>query len=101
MDGLLSFVVFAAMFYLMMRFGCGAHMMRGHGRHAHRDQPSLDATTTDPVCGMPVLSGDGYAGMHAGQEFRFCSKACLDRFETSPGQYIATDSGDHTTRTAA
>jgi hypothetical protein len=43
MDGLLSFVVFAALFYLMMRFGCGAHMMRGHGRHARHD--SGDPTT--------------------------------------------------------
>lgn len=37
MNGLLSLVVFAASFYLMMRFGCDAHMMRGYGRHArHR-----------------------------------------------------------------
>ena len=49
MDGLLSFVVFAAGFYLMMRFGCGGHMRRNRGQHAHREQPSLETTTTDRV----------------------------------------------------
>ncbi len=34
MDGLLSFLLFAGLFYLMMRFGCGAHMVHGHG-HGH------------------------------------------------------------------
>jgi hypothetical protein len=43
MDGLLSFVIFVASVYLMMRFGCGAHMMRGHGRHARHD--AADHTT--------------------------------------------------------
>ena len=37
MDGLLSLVIFVASFYLMMRFGCGAHMMRGHGRYGRHD----------------------------------------------------------------
>ena len=26
MEGLLSFLVFGGLFYLMMRYGCGAHM---------------------------------------------------------------------------
>jgi hypothetical protein len=43
MNGFLSFAVFAALFYLMMRFGCGVHMMRGHERHARHD--SGDHTT--------------------------------------------------------
>jgi hypothetical protein len=28
MRGLLSLLVYAGLFYLMMRFGCGAHMIR-------------------------------------------------------------------------
>ena len=32
MNGLVSLLLFAAFFYLMMRFGCGAHMVHGdHG----------------------------------------------------------------------
>ena len=34
MDGLLSLLLFAGLFFLMMRFGCGAHM--AHGGHGHQ-----------------------------------------------------------------
>ncbi len=34
MDGLLSFLLFAGLFFLMMRFGCGSHV--GHGGHGHQ-----------------------------------------------------------------
>ena len=33
MSGLGSLLLFAAFFYFMMRFGCGAHMVHGHGGH--------------------------------------------------------------------
>jgi hypothetical protein len=38
MEGLLWFLVLGGLFYFMMRFGCGAHMIHGHsghGEHAH------------------------------------------------------------------
>lgn len=56
MDRLLSFLVFAAFFYLMMRFGCGAHMVHGnHGGHGHEGNQGADkGSAKDPVCGMPV-----------------------------------------------
>ena len=31
MEGLGTLLLFAALFYFMMRFGCGAHMVHGHG----------------------------------------------------------------------
>ncbi len=34
MEGLLSLLLFAALFFLMMRFGCGSHI--AHGGHGHR-----------------------------------------------------------------
>ena len=35
MRGLLTLLLYAGFFYLMMRFGCGAHMVHGgHGGHA-------------------------------------------------------------------
>jgi hypothetical protein len=34
MEGLFSLLLFAGLFFLMMRFGCGSHV--GHGGHGHR-----------------------------------------------------------------
>jgi hypothetical protein len=33
MEGLLTPLLFAALFSFMMRFGCGAHAVHGHGAH--------------------------------------------------------------------
>ena len=45
MEGLGSLLFFAALFYFMMRFGCGAHMVHGHdvggrGDHAGHGGPA-------------------------------------------------------------
>ena len=86
MQGLLSLLLFAAFFYFMMRFGCGAHMV--HGSHGgHRDHGVPTVSTADPVCGMEVQPGQGYAKMHEGREYRFCSRQCLDQFELEPQRY--------------
>ncbi len=98
MQGLLSFLLFAVFFYLMMRFGCGAHMVHGgHGGHAgyagheeHGADPGATASAAkDPVCGMEVPTGQGYAKMHQGRQYRFCSRRCLDDFEATPERYVA------------
>lgn len=34
MDSLLSLLLFAGLFFVMMRFGCGSHVM--HGGHGHQ-----------------------------------------------------------------
>lgn len=49
MEGLISLLLFAAFFYLMMRVGCGAHMVHGHGGGRE-----AGARHKDPVCGMDV-----------------------------------------------
>ena len=86
MDGLLTLLLFAGFFYLMMRYGCGAHRVHGgHGGHA--GQPDA-AKTVDPVCGMEVEPTQGYGKMHEGQLYRFCSRACLDQFEADPGRFL-------------
>lgn len=92
MDRLLSFMLFVAFFYLMMRFGCGAHMV--HGRHNHEgDQGHGDGGTSakDPVCGMAVEPGQGYSKHVQGQELRFCSKQCLDKFDDEPQRYLSKE----------
>jgi len=81
MGDFLSFLVFAGFFYLMMRHGCGAHMI--HGKHN-----LVDVDHTDPVCGMKVGKSTGYGMVHDDHLYRFCSRTCLDSFESDPDQYI-------------
>lgn len=93
MEGLFSLLLFAALFYVMMRFGCGAHMVHGHGRHGGHGAPGQGdptaASAVDPVCGMAVDPTKGYTKVHDGHAYRFCSRACLDTFEAAPQQYAA------------
>jgi len=102
MEGLLGLLLWAGLFYFMMRFGCGAHMVHGHGGHGehggdrektegahagHAQHGATMSTAVDPVCGMGVGPDKGYVKMHEGRQYRFCSRACLDKFEANPGQY--------------
>jgi len=105
MGGLLTLLLIAGLFYFMMRFGCGAHAVHGHGGggqgghggHAgHGDTGGTEHpgdTATDPVCGMAVAPGHGYTVTHGGRTFRLCSRACLDKFEASPDQYASVQGG--------
>lgn len=101
MDGLVSFLLFAAFFYFMMRFGCGAHMVHGHGGGGHGEHAGHGEhgnreggrDTKDPVCGMDVAPNQGYTKMHGGREYRLCSRACLDKFEANPDRYASVQGG--------
>ena len=90
MDGLISLLLFAGFFYLMMRFGCGAHMVHGgHGKHGkHGGQGGTDVKHVDPVCGMQVDPQEGYGKMYGGELYRFCSRKCLDQFEDEPDKFL-------------
>jgi YHS domain-containing protein len=90
MRGLLSLLVYAALFYLMMRFGCGAHMVHGHGSHASAGEGGASAgSAKDPVCGMVVEPEQGYTKNHDGRPLHFCSRNCLDKFEAEPQRYLS------------
>lgn len=97
MEGLLWFLVLGGLFYVMMRFGCGAHMVHGHGEHGghggHAGHGG-DGEHTDPVCGMTVAADQGYGKMHQGTLYRFCSRSCLDKFEADPDKYLKPAGGD-------
>ncbi len=91
MEGLLSFLIIGGLFFLMMRYGCGAHMAHGsHNRHSgHGDNNAGDEINhTDPVCGMDVDMNQGYGKMYEGQLYRFCTRSCLDRFDADPEKYL-------------
>ena len=99
METLLYFLVWAGLIFLMMRFGCGAHVMgHGHGQHGGRhtsgDRDRLrwvpPETDTDPVCGMTVQTDKAKSAVHDGTVYYFCSNECRDRFEQAPRLYIGT-----------
>ena len=93
MEGLFSLLMFAGLFYFMMRFGCGAHMVHGgHGSHgsgkeSEKSHGGRATSARDPICGMAVTPETGYGRMYEGREYRFCSRKCLDQFETDPARY--------------
>lgn len=95
MEGLFSLLLFAGLFYLMMRFGCGAHMAHGHSGHEQREHSGhsqgapTPESSVDPVCGMEVAPDKGYTKVYEGRPYRLCSRACLDKFEARPQQYAA------------
>lgn len=86
MEGFISLLIFAGLFYLMMRFGCGAHMI--HGKHHGGHEKTDDNKHVDPVCGMEVDVNKGYGKMHEGSLYRFCSRDCLDKFDREPEKFI-------------
>ncbi len=92
MSGILYFALWAALIFVMMRFGCGAHVM-GHGGHRRRHDthgqiPPVKAT--DPVCGMTVETATAKSSARSGHVYYFCSQTCREKFEASPGTYLKT-----------
>lgn len=93
-ESVLYLLVLAALFFVMMRFGCGAHVM-GHGHH--RDGARAGASpgrgsappekATDPVCGMTVETASAKSAVHEGRAYYFCSQGCREKFEANPAAY--------------
>lgn len=88
MEGLGTLLFWAALFFLLMRFGCGAHMIRGRGAHGEPKHDNRKNKHIDPVCDMEVEVDQGYGKMYEGELYRFCSRSCLDKFESDPKHYI-------------
>jgi len=110
MESLLYFALFAGLFFLMMRFGCGAHVMHRHGRHEEHDRlgsvPPVGAdrwvppaTAIDPVCEMTVNTATAKSSIHDGTIYYFCSAKHREQFEANPQRYtrgrIATKALEH------
>jgi len=96
MSALLWFVIWAGLIFLMMRFGCGAHVM-GHrtDSKAGHDEDTASArwippkTDTDPVCRKTVRTADAKPSVFDGKVFYFCSRECREIFEAAPELYLA------------
>jgi YHS domain-containing protein len=94
----LYFLVWAAVIFLMMRVGCGAHVM-GHGHHQHRSSSGNQwdgssrrwlppVESVDPVCGMTVQTKDTKSAVHEGHIYYFCSQDCRAKFEAAPAAHL-------------
>lgn len=82
--------VWGGLFYVMMRYGCGAHMMGGHSKHRDTGAAAGDGAK-DPVCGMPVdPSHAKAAAVHDGRTYFFCSISCREKFEQDPTKFVTT-----------
>ena len=47
MEPWLYYLLFGIFFIAMMRFGCGGHVMGGHGRHGHASDRDAGAELND------------------------------------------------------
>ena len=60
--------------------------------HGHETE-STNGTgkVLDPVCGMEVPADTSLRAIHEGKDYRFCSRHCLERFESDPERYVEPD----------
>jgi YHS domain-containing protein len=103
MSALLYFALWAGLIFLMMRFGCGAHVMgHGHaGRDGHRDGSAAGGsahsappeTDIDPVCRMSVRTDGAKSSVYQGKVYYFCSAEHRDTFEAAPERYVGPQTG--------
>jgi YHS domain-containing protein len=100
MNSLIYFLIWGGLFFLMMRFGCGAHIMgHGHGRSdSHSDGhdgspragslPAPPDREVDPVCHMNVDTAKAKTAVYGGRVYYFCSQECRAKFEAEPLTYV-------------
>lgn len=105
MEALLYFIFWAGFIFLMMRFGCGAHIMgQGHGAGSSGDEPGNAGprqfrwvppeTDTDPVCKKSIATDGAKSSVHDGGVYYFCSRDCREVFEAAPGLYVEAGGTD-------
>jgi YHS domain-containing protein len=90
------YLLWAGAVFLIMRFGCGSHIM-GHGHHhdGHDQDHGLGSSgpllppekAADPVCGMTVQTAAAKSSAFFGHVYYFCSQKCREKFEAAPASY--------------
>lgn len=98
MGTVLYFIALGGLFLLMMRFGCGAHVMgHGHGGHEEHGEHAGEGgaarwvqpeTDIDPVCRMSIRTEGAKSSVYRGSVYYFCSVEHRDTFEANPEQYV-------------
>jgi len=98
LQNILYFAIWAGLIFLMMRYGCGSHIM-GHGHHHSETSPAGHGgdsnmrwvppdRAVDPVCGMTVQTAGAKSTVYAGHAYYFCSQSCRAKFEAAPLSYV-------------
>jgi len=105
MDVIAYFLMWAVIWYFLMRIGCGSHASghghshgragRDHAGHSANGQSSdlkwiAPAQDVDPVCGKTVSTDNAKASVHDGMVYYFCSRECREMFEAAPEQYVGS-----------
>jgi len=91
MSNVLYFLAIGILFYVMMRWGCGAHMMSGghEGHHGGESGEKKELPLQDPVCGMKLDARTAeFAEPYRGGLYYFCSAQCQEKFKKDPKSYI-------------
>jgi YHS domain-containing protein len=101
MDSLISLLLVVGLFYLMMKYGCGAHARRGGcGHYQHKtgqetiteETTNVKGITRDPVCGIDIAINRACDSVEYGREtYYFCSKDCLRKFKERPEYFAEID----------
>jgi YHS domain-containing protein len=101
MEALFYFAIWAALIFLMMRFGHGAYVM-GHGQDRKQTDsvPGNGASPDfrwvppekdmDPVCKKIVATDKAKPSVYDGSVYYFCSRDCREVFEAAPDLYVGT-----------
>lgn len=96
MESILWFLIIGALFFFMMRYGCGAPI-GGHAGHengsggGHEGPGATGGTRTvkDPVCGTEIDKDQAYAMVQReGRQIYFCSENCQNKFNQDPKRYL-------------
>ena len=105
MEQLFFFILWAGLVFLMMRAGCGSHIMgrrQGPGTATNQTGKSSSSEVrwvppkkdTDPVCRKSVLTDQAKPSVYAGDVYYFCSRECREVFEAAPDIYVGGHSDD-------
>lgn len=87
MELIATLLVFGFVFYVLMRWGCGARMVHGLAAGGIGTAAVMHLEDTDPVCGMKVEAEGAVLLEHGSRVIRFCSEDCRKRFLAHPEAY--------------
>ncbi len=101
MELILTIAVWAGLFFLMMRLGCGTHTNAGSRKNglsspSQTNAHALELTSIareksiDPVCQKTISTHIAKTNVHAGKVIYFCSRDCREIFEAAPELYITS-----------
>lgn len=97
MEALVFFLLWGALLFIMMRFGCGAHLMGRYGNKSKSGEKQIQSDAdrwvapkraTDPVCGTSILTANAKPSVYEGRVYYFCSRDCREIFEAAPQVYL-------------